>query len=90
MSVLDGAICSSGIRSELVVGVVDQAVVAEFGEFLDPDSGVSQRLDRYPGPERAVFFSGQVTAGAGDRVLGQSWRWALSAPGRGERPRPGR
>jgi hypothetical protein len=50
-------------------GVLDQAVVAEFGEFLDPDPGVSQRFDRYPGPERPVLFSGEVTAGAGDRVL---------------------
>ena len=40
-SVLDGAICSSGISSP-VDGqpVLDQAVVGQLGQFLDPDAGV--------------------------------------------------
>ena len=49
-------------------GVLDQAVMAEFAELLDPDAGVTKCLDRDPGPERPVFFPGQVPAGPGDRV----------------------
>ncbi len=51
-------------------GVLDEAVVAELGQFLDPDPGVPQRFDRCPGPERPVFFPGQVAACPGRRVLG--------------------
>ena len=50
--------------------VLDQAVVRELGEFLDPDAGVAQDLDGGPGPERVVFFAGQVAAFAGAGVLG--------------------
>ena len=41
LSVLDGAMCSSGISSP-VAGqpVLDQAVMGQFGEFLDPDAGM--------------------------------------------------
>jgi hypothetical protein len=42
-------------------GVLDQAVVAEFGQLFDADSRVSQRLHRGPGPERAVFLTGEIT-----------------------------
>ena len=43
VSVLEGAMCSSGI--ELAgggQGVLDEAVVAEFGQFLDADAGVRE------------------------------------------------
>jgi hypothetical protein len=38
--------------------VLDQAVVGELGEFLDPDAGVAQDLDDGPRPERVVFLAG--------------------------------
>ena len=38
--------------------VLDQAVVGELGEFLDPDAGVPEDLDDGPGPERVVFLAG--------------------------------
>jgi hypothetical protein len=92
-SVLDGAMASRG--DELAGGgkaVLDQAVVGELGEFLDPDAGVAQDLDDGPGPERVVLLAGQVPPfpaagllgpGAGRRV-GQAGSAELLAPG-GER-----
>ena len=75
VSVLDGAICSSGTSSP-VVGqpVLDQAVVGELEQFLDPDAGGAQHLDDRPGPERVVFFAGQVVPRAGCRVAGPDSR----------------
>jgi hypothetical protein len=49
--------------------VLDQAVVAELGELLDADPGVTQRFDRRPSPEGPVFLPGEVPARAGSGVL---------------------
>ena len=59
-------------RDELAGGgqrVLDEAVVGQLGEFLDPDAGVAQDLHRGPGPERPVLFEGQVAALAAAGVL---------------------
>ena len=37
--------------------VLDQAVVAELEEFLDPDAGVAEHLDGGPGPERVLSWT---------------------------------
>ena len=37
--------------------VLDQAVVDELGQLLDPDAGGAQDLDGRPGPERVLFFA---------------------------------
>ena len=50
--------------------VLDQAVVGELGEFLDPDAGVPEDLDDGPGPERVVFLAGQVPPAASAGFLG--------------------
>ena len=42
--------------------VLDQAVVRELGQFLDPQARVAQHLNHRPGPEAAVFLEGQVAA----------------------------
>ena len=60
-------------RDQLAGGgqpVLDQAVVGEFGQFLDADAGVAQHFHHGPGPERAVLFEGQVAALPGVGVLG--------------------
>jgi len=49
--------------------VLDQAVVAEFGELFDADPGVSQRFDGRPGPEGPVLLPGEVPARARGGVL---------------------
>ena len=70
-SVLDGAMCSSGMS--LAGGrqpVLDQAVMGELGQLLDADAGAAQDLHGRPGPERVVFFAGEVAAQAGAGVLG--------------------
>jgi hypothetical protein len=54
-------------RDELAGGrepVLDQAVVRQLGELLDPDAGMAERLDGGPGPEGPVLFEGQVTTAA--------------------------
>src|SRR5262249_24482914 len=50
--------------------VLDEAVVGQFGEFLDPDAGGAQDFDGRPGPERAVLFGAQVAPLAGGQVVG--------------------
>ena len=60
-------------RDELAGGgqpVLDQAVVAELEQFLDPDAGGAEHLDDRPGPEGVVFFAGQVAAFPGGGVIG--------------------
>ena len=60
-------------RDQLAAGwqaVLDQAVMGQLGEFLDPDAGIAQDVHGGPGPERLVFFEGQVAALAGAGVLG--------------------
>jgi len=42
--------------------VLDQAVVAELEELLDPDAGVPEHLDGRPGPERVAFLASEVSA----------------------------
>ena len=71
MSVLDGVMCSSGISSP-VDGqpVLDQAVMREFGQFLDADACGAEYFDGGPGPERGFFFTGQVSPGARGGVFG--------------------
>ena len=54
LSVLDGGDLQQ--RDEFAGGgqpVLDEAVVGELGQFLDPDAGVAQHLHGGPGPERA-------------------------------------
>ena len=68
-------------RDQLAGGgepVLDQAVVRELGQLLDPDAGVAQDLDGGPGPERVVLLAGQVAALAGAGVLGPD---AAGGPG---------
>ncbi len=50
--------------------VVDQAVVGQLCQFLDPHPGVPEHLDHRPAPEPAVFFEGQVAPLAGGGVFG--------------------
>ncbi|WP_322982946.1 hypothetical protein [Streptomyces sp. S584] len=50
--------------------VLDQAVVAEFQQFLDADTGGPQDLDHGPGPEGPLLFESQIAALSGGRVLG--------------------
>ena len=74
-------------RDQLAGGgqpVLDEAVVGQFGQFLDPDAGHAQDLHGGPGPERAVFLAGQVAALAGAGVLGpDAGRWSSGrAPAR--------
>ena len=79
VSVLDGAICSSGTSSP-VPGRVYWIRLwwRQLGEFLDADPGVPQRLHRRPGPERPVLLAGQVAALPG--VAGLRPRSGRSAP----------
>jgi len=51
------------------VPVLDQAVVRQLGQFLDPDARIAENLHDRPGPERLVFFQPQVPAFPGFRVL---------------------
>ena len=60
-------------------GVVDEAVMGQFGELLDTDPGVPQRLHRGPGPERPVLLAGQVAAlpggwGRSAQIRAVRWR----------------
>ena len=50
--------------------VLDEAVVRQLGQFLDPDSGVAHHLYHRPGPEPAVFFEAEITAPTAVGVLG--------------------
>ena len=50
--------------------VLDQAVVGELGQLLDPDAGRAQHFDRGPRPERVVLLAGQVSALSGSGLLG--------------------
>jgi len=82
-------------RDQLAGGrqlVLDEAVVGQLGEFLDPDAGVAEDLDRGPGPERLVLFEGEVAVLAAAGVLcpgpagggvGPGWP-AQGLAGRGE------
>ena len=76
-SVLLGAMCSSGMScAGGRVPVLDQAVVRQLGQFLDPDARLAENLHGGPGPERFVFFQSQVPALPGSRVLGPGPRAA--------------
>ncbi len=81
VSVLDGAICSSG--TSFAGGgqpVFGDAVVAEFEQFLAADAGQPQDFDRGERPERLVVLVGQVAPFAGGRVFGPD----VSADGFGD------
>ena len=59
-------------RDQLAAGwqlVLDEAVVGQLGEFLDPDACVAEDLDCGPGPERLVLFQAQVAVLAAAGVL---------------------
>ena len=45
-------------------------MVGKLCQFLDADAGQAQHFHHGPGPERAVFFEGEVPAFAGGRVFG--------------------
>jgi hypothetical protein len=49
--------------------VLDEAVVGQLGKFLDPDAGVTQDVHGGPGPERLVFFEGEIAVPAGAGVM---------------------
>jgi hypothetical protein len=49
--------------------VLDEAVVGQLGQLLNPDAGVPQHFHHGPAPEPAVFFEGQVPALAGGWVF---------------------
>jgi hypothetical protein len=49
---------------------LDQAVVAEFHQFLYADAGGPQDLDYGPGPEGALILESQIAAFSGVWVLG--------------------
>jgi hypothetical protein len=58
-------------RNELSGGwerVLDKAVMAQFFEFFDSQSGGAKNLDGRPGPKTAVFFQGEVPALRGVRA----------------------
>src|SRR5659263_460072 len=42
--------------------VVDEAVVGKLSQFLDPNAGVAQHVDRGQRPERLVFLQAQVAS----------------------------
>ena len=50
--------------------VLHQAVMGQFGQFLDADAGEAKDLHGGPGPERPAFFAGEVAAPAVGGVLG--------------------
>ena len=50
--------------------VLDQAVVADFQQFLDPAAGEAQDFHGRPGPERVVVFVAEVAALARGWVAG--------------------
>jgi hypothetical protein len=59
-------------RDQLAGGgqlVLDEAVVGQLGEFLDPDPGVAENLHCSPGPECLVLFQGEVAILAAAGVL---------------------
>jgi hypothetical protein len=61
--------------------VLDQAVVGQLGQLLDPDPGGAQHLNRRPRPERAVLLAGQVATPSGRRLLGPDAGRVASQPG---------
>ena len=81
VSVLDGAICSSGtsspVRGQPVLG---DAVMAEFEQLLAADAGQPKDFDRGERPERFLVLVGQVAPLAGDECprprRAARWPWA--------------
>ena len=70
-SVFEGMICSSGTISPVDgQAVLDQAVMADLQQFLDPAAGEAKDFHGGPGPERVVVFVAEVAALAGGRVVG--------------------
>jgi hypothetical protein len=49
---------------------LDEAVVAEFFQFLDAQAGGAKDFHSRPGPKTAVLFEGEVATLAGLRVVG--------------------
>ena len=81
VSVLEGAICNNGHRLAGVRNdVLNKAVMAELGEFFDPDPGVAQRFDRRPGPKRPVLLARHVPAFGTLRVVDPHPRHVVAAP----------
>ena len=79
-------------RDQLAGGrqpVLDEAVVRQLGQFLDPDSGVTQHLYHGPGPEPAVFFEAEVAAPTGVGVLGPDAPGGLGLQHRPAQRHPG-
>ena len=71
-SVLEGMICSKGTISPVdgSRGNLDQAVVTDLQEFLDPDAREPQDFDSSPCPEGVIVFQAEVPPLAAVRVVG--------------------
>ena len=57
--------------------VLHQAVVGQFGQFLDADPRMPQDLNGGPGPEPAMFFEGEVAAFPGAGLVSPDSRASL-------------
>jgi len=89
-SVLEGVIYSSGISSQVAGSRYwMRQWCGQFGEFLDPDSGVTQHLYHRPGAEPAVFFEAEITAPTADWVLGPDAAGGLGLHHRASQCHPG-
>ena len=53
-----------------VVPVLDQAVVGDLAEFLDPDACLVKGFGARPRPERVVFGRGQIGTHAAGGIFG--------------------
>ncbi|MFE0452819.1 hypothetical protein ACFW2D_16325 [Streptomyces sp. NPDC058914] len=71
-------------------GVLDEAVMAEFGQLLDPDAGVPEDFDGGPGRESVMLFESEVASIAGVGILDTEFVEALRERARGCVPSPGR
>ena len=64
--------------------ILDQAVMAEFGELLNTDAGQPEDFHGNPGPKSPSFFGFEITALSGVGILGpqmtKRFRRALNAP----------
>jgi hypothetical protein len=60
--------------------VLDERVVAQLAQFLDPDAGVTQDFDHGPGPERLMVLVGEVAPGGPGRGPSSRTRWMNGMP----------
>ena len=74
-------------RDELAGGgqpVLDEAVMGQLGQLLDPDAGVAQDFHGRPGPERRGALRGSGRGACpwrGPRPRSGRWPWATARPG---------